>query len=148
MNLSKLQALLSQHPDAHPRFVLPGGESLPVHVHITEVGHVAKRFIDCGGTVRESEGCVLQAWESDRDLAHRLTAGKLASILHLGAKVLPARDLEVEVEYEGCSVSQYPLTGAELSGPELILSLSAKHTDCLAKAACGIECGAGNGACC
>jgi hypothetical protein len=151
MNYSQLRSLLAQHPDSLPRFVLPDGESLPAHVHITEVGHVAKRFIDCGGTIRESSTCVLQAWESDNDPDHRLTAGKLASILDLASGVLPVQDLEVEVEYEACSVSQYPLVDGAVRGPELILSLVAKHTDCLAKEACGTDRCIGDraaGACC
>jgi hypothetical protein len=148
MNLQELHALLREHPDSLPRFVLPDGESIPAHAHITEVGHVAKRFVDCGGTVRESSACILQAWESDQDLDHRLTAGKLASILELAARVLPSQDLPVEVEYEACSVSQYPLVAGAVHGSELILSLEAKHTDCLAKEACGIECGSGADTCC
>jgi hypothetical protein len=151
MNLSQLRSLLGQHPDSLPRFVLPGGESIPAHVHITEVGHVAKRFVDCGGVLRESETCVLQAWESDHDTAHRLSAGKLASILALAARVLPAADLEVEVEYQGCSVSQFPLVSGAVRGSELVLNLATKHTGCLAQEACGTECCPGertDGACC
>lgn len=148
MNYSALQSLLRAHPDSLPRFVLPDGESIPAHAHITEVGHVAKRFIDCGGNVRESSACVLQAWESDRDPDHRLTAGKLASILDLATRVLPSQDLQVEVEYQACSVSQYPLVAGAVHGPELVLTLEAKHTDCLAKEACGIEGGSGADTCC
>ena len=49
MKLRDLKATLTLHPDALPRFILPDGDQIPAHYHITEVGHVTKRFIDCGG---------------------------------------------------------------------------------------------------
>src|ERR1043165_5932089 len=116
MKLTELKALLRQQPSAVPRFHLPDGDQIPAHFHITEVGHLTKRFIDCGGKLHDrSDTCLLQTWLGD-DVDHRLNAGTFAKILDLGAKVLPHEDLEVEVEYDCCVVSQYPVTSAEVRG--------------------------------
>jgi hypothetical protein len=34
-------------------FQLPDKSFVPAHFHVTEVGKVTKKFIDCGGVVRE-----------------------------------------------------------------------------------------------
>lgn len=111
----------------------------PAHFHITEVGHVAKRFIDCGGTVHETtDTCLLQTYVAD-DVDHRLDSRGFAKILDLGQQVLPHDDLEVEVEYDCCVVAQYPIASAEVNGDFIELRLGEKHTDCLAKEKCGID---------
>ena len=139
MKLKDLKATLALYPDALPRFILPDGDQIPAHFHITEIGHVAKRFIDCGGKLHDAtDTCLLQTYVAD-DVEHRLTAGKFATILQLGDRVLPHDDLEVEVEYEDCSITQSPVTSAELNGNHIDLQLGEKHTDCLAKDKCGIE---------
>lgn len=138
MKLHELKTALNAAPNKLPRFVLPGGDSVPAHFHITEVGYVTKKFVDCGGTVREVASCVLQAWVStDKD--HRLSAGKLGSILNSAERVFPHDDLEVELEYEDGAISQYPIGDAELADENLTFSLTDKHTDCLAKEVCGLE---------
>jgi hypothetical protein len=73
-------------------------EELVRHFHITEVGHVQKDFIDCGGTRRATSSCVLQAWVAKNDEEHSLQAGKLAKIWKLADKILPSGELLVEVE--------------------------------------------------
>jgi hypothetical protein len=148
VKLSQLKAVLHAYPDATPRFILPDGEPIPAHFHITEVGHVAKRFIDCGGTVHDTkETCVLQTYVAG-DLDHRLTAGALAKILVLGESVLAGDDLEVEVEYDCCVTAQYPIRNAQFTGKHLDLQLEARHTDCLAKEKCGIDSGCETSGCC
>jgi len=146
MKLKDLKATLALHPEARPRFTLPDGDQIPAHFHITEVGHIAKRFIDCGGTLHDtSDTCLLQTYVAD-DVEHRLDAGTFAKILQLGDQVLPHDDLEVEVEYDCCVVAQYPVASAEFSGDHIEIQLGEKHTDCLAKEKCGIEgqsCGTG-----
>jgi hypothetical protein len=138
MKLTELKSILRAQPSALPRFVLPDGDQVPAHFHITEVGHVAKRFIDCGGTMHDTaETCLLQTYVAD-DVEHRLDARTFSKILDLGRQVLPRDDVEVEVEYEDCGVSQYPISSAELEGGIILLRLSSKHTDCLAKERCGI----------
>ena len=139
MKLKDLKATLALHPDALPRFILPDGDQVPAHFHITEVGHVAKRFIDCGGKLHDTtDTCLLQTYVAD-DVDHRLNAGTFAKILQLGDQVLPHDDLEVEVEYDCCVVAQYPVASATLSGAHIEIQLGEKHTDCLAKEKCGIN---------
>jgi hypothetical protein len=144
MKLSDLKSILRSQPCACPRFHLPNGDQIPVHFHITEVGHVTKRFIDCGGVIHDgSEICLLQAWLG-QDVEHRLNADTFAKILDLGAKVLPHDDLQVEVEYDDGIVSQYPITGAEVSGDRIELRLEQKQTDCLARQRLEVEGSCGN----
>lgn len=136
MNLTELKSRLRAHPENIVSLALPDGRLVPAHYHITEVGHAAKKFVDCGGTFRTSEACVLQTWIG-REANHRLTAGKLAHILDLAQPVLPAHDLPVEVEYEDGAISQFPLVAISAAGAELRLQLGLKHTDCLARKECG-----------
>jgi Family of unknown function (DUF6428) len=138
MKLNELKSILRAHPDTLPRFILPSGEQIPPHFHITEVGHVAKNFVDCGGTFREREACVLQTHVAD-DFDHRLKAKQFADILDLGRPILPGDNFEVEVEWDCCVVSQYPIASGRAVGDRLDFQLEAKHTDCLAKQKCGCE---------
>lgn len=139
MTLRTLRASLLPHPSKNLRFVMPEGDPIPADFHLTEVGHVVKNFVDCGGTRRRTETVVLQAWVAANESDHRLTAGKLASILDLAKSVVPSDELDVEVEYEGCVISQYPVTRVDANGDELRFTLAKKHTDCLAREACGLE---------
>ena len=142
MKLKNLKATLALHPAAHPRFILPDGDVIPAHFHITEVGHVAKRFIDCGGKRHDTtDTCLLQTYVAD-DVDHRLDARTFAKILQLGNQVLPHDDLEVEVEYDCCVVAQYPIVAADFGGGRIDIQLGEKHTDCLAKEKCGVDGGA------
>ena len=143
MNLSAFTQYLLAQPDRQIGFVFDDGELIPGHFHVTEVGHVAKRFIDCGGTERKVETVQLQVWLGN-DEDHRLTAGKLAKIIASAQPLLPSNELDVEVEYEGCVISQYTIERALDAGGKLLFQLADKHTDCLAKEACGIE-AAGSG---
>jgi hypothetical protein len=140
MNLAELHSRLEAHPGLTLTIALPDGSRVPAHFHVTEVGHVAKKFVDCGGTFRASETCVLQVHVgSPRDDGHRLTAGRLAKILDLAQPVLPAHDLPVEIEFEAEVISQFPLASAQAHGAGLVLQLGHKHTDCLAKDRCGLS---------
>jgi len=139
MNITELKSGLAAHAGLNVHLVLPDGRGVPAHYHITEVGHVAKRFVDCGGTVRAAETCLLQVhFGSARDDGHRLTAAKLAHILDLAKPILPSDELPVEVEYEDGVVSQFPLSGLTPGAGGLGLQLGLKHTDCLAREKCGI----------
>ncbi len=114
---------------------LPNGDLVPAHYHITEVGHVTKRFIDCGGTRRVLETCLLQTWVHE-DLEHRLHAGKLAGIFDRTGDLFPSQDLAVEIEHETDVVAQFPVERAEATADALVLHLGVKHTDCLARGIC------------
>jgi len=148
MQLNAFKNRLLQEPDKIVRFVLPDGEVIPARFHVTEVGHVTRRFIDCGSTVRETESCLLQTWVPDGDNEHRLTAGKLAEILEASRKVLPARDLEIEVEYDSSVVAQYTVNEPTVQEDTLTFALGNKKTDCLARETCGVEPAAAVAGCC
>ena len=138
MKLHELKSILRAHPATLPRFILPGGEQIPPHFHLTEVGYVAKKFVDCGGTFREREACVLQTYVAE-DFDHRLSAKRFADILDLGRPILPGEDLEVEIEWDCCVISQYPIASARVAEDRLEFQLATRHTDCLAKEKCGCE---------
>ena len=138
MILATLKDNLRQHAHLNLRFILPDGDPIPADFHVTEVGHITKNFIDCGGTVRRVETCLLQTWVADNDSAHRLTGEKLAKILDLASKVVPSDALDVEVEYEPCCVAQYKIDHVAATSDELRVQLAHKHTDCLAREACGL----------
>jgi hypothetical protein len=137
MLLSEFTALLDAHPRAALHLLLPDGDLVPAHFHVTEVGRVCKDFIDCGGTARSSKACVLQVWVAD-DTGHRLDARKLARIVQLAAPLLDGADLPVEVEYDPGYVTQLPVTAAEVTPAGLLFHLGGKHTACLAPDRCGV----------
>ena len=145
MTVTELHAALAAAPTGGLHLMLPSGEFVPAHFHVTEVGRVQRDFIDCGGTRRSAVTCLLQVWVAE-DTDHRLTAAKLAGVLKLAGPLLQSGDLPVEVEYEGEAVSQYPVAAAEVTPRGLLLHLGAKHTDCLAKELCGVP-AAGASAC-
>jgi Family of unknown function (DUF6428) len=132
MKLSDLRAVLEKHPNTLPRFVLPDGDFIPPHAHVTEVGYVVKNFIDCGGVTGKSETVLLQT-HVGQDTDHRLKTDRFAKILQLGGKVLPYDQLEVEVEYDCCVVAQYPVSDARPAGAHLDLILGKRRTQCLAQ---------------
>jgi len=132
MKLSDLRTALEQSPEKFPRFVLPSGERIPAHAHVTEVGHVAKNFIDCGGVTGKSETVLLQT-HVGRDTDHRLKSARLAKILELGRRILPHDQLEVEVEYDCCVVAQYPILEVKPVGEHLDVILGRRRTQCLAQ---------------
>jgi len=138
MKTSDFKAQLERHPHSELCFMLPGGDRIPVHAHITEAGRVDKTFVDCGGTLRKVSAATLQAWVAE-DLDHRLPAGKLAGVLEMAAPIFNGDDLDLEVEYEDAFISQFPVTGTSASDDVLYIHLGTKHTDCLARELCAAE---------
>ena len=132
MKISDLRSALEQHPATFPRFILPDGDYIPAHAHVTEVGHVAKNFIDCGGVTGRTETVVLQT-HVGKDVDHRLRSDRFAKILALGERVLPHDQLEVEVEYDCCVVAQYPIEEVTPAGDHLNVTLGKRRTQCLAQ---------------
>ncbi|WP_335966144.1 DUF6428 family protein [Galbibacter sp. PAP.153] len=130
MKLSALKLALQSREQI--AFKLPNGSLVPAHFHVTEVGHIHKKFIDCGGTVREESRIGLQLWSAN-DYNHRLHPEKLIHILELSEKVLKLEDHEIEVEYQGETINKF---GLDIEGDVFVLT--GTETDCLAKAACGI----------
>ena len=113
-------------------FQLPDGSTVPAHFHITEVGHVQKRFIDCGGTTRLEDRICFQLWEAE-DFDHRLQADKLMKIIELSERTLNLPDEEIEVEYQSTTIGKYQLA---FNGNSF--ELLTTQTACLAEDKCGI----------
>ncbi|MFV5686685.1 DUF6428 family protein [Flavobacterium sp. GB2R13] len=113
-------------------FVLPNGTSVPEHFHVTEVGLITKKFIDCGGKVRKETVVNFQLWDAN-DFDHRLKPQKLLDIIALSEKVLGIEDHEIEVEYQAETIGKYDLV---FNGTAF--TLLNKQTACLAQDQCGI----------
>jgi hypothetical protein len=131
MKLSDFKAQLSAVNELN--FLLPNGQPVPIHFHITEVGQITKHFIDCGGTVREERAVNFQFWEAN-DTDHRLAPEKLMKIINLSEKTLNVQDAEIEVEYQTDTIGKY---GLEFNGKDFLLI--SKSTACLASDSCGSD---------
>ena len=130
MKLSQVKDILKDVKTI--RFQLPDNSLVPSHFHVTEVGEITKRFIDCGGTVRKETVVNFQLWNAN-DYDHRLHPKKLLKIIELSEKTLAIDNNEIEVEYQGTTIQKF---GLDFDGNQFLLTT--KQTDCLAKDACGI----------
>jgi hypothetical protein len=137
MNVQKFNYLLASHPGAALYVMLPSGEFVPDHFHITEVGRVHKQFIDCGGTRRESLSCVLQVWVAN-DTDHRLNSTKLSQIMKAAAGLVND-EMPLVVEYGSETVANHPLGDVEVTPKGLLLVLGTKPAACLAPEKCGVD---------
>jgi hypothetical protein len=113
-------------------FVLPNGTHVPPHFHLTEVGLVSKKYVDCGGTQREEQVISFQLWSAD-DYDHRLAPCRAYGIVERAQEALGFDNLEVEVEYQSDTIGRY---GLDFEQGRFLLTT--KQTDCLAKDKCGI----------
>jgi hypothetical protein len=132
MKYEALRRALERYPTTLPRFILPSGDYIPAHAHVTEVGHVVRNFIDCGGLTGKEQRAVLQTHVGN-DADHRLRSDRFAKILELGSRVIPSADLDVDVEYDCCVVAQYPIAEARPDGEHLNLILLRGRTQCRAQ---------------
>lgn len=132
MTLNDLQNLLDVNPKRFLRFVLPNGDYISAHAHVTEVGHLVRNFIDCGGLTGKEEKVVLQTHVGS-DTDHRLQSDRFAKILRLGNRIISNADLDVDVEYDCCVVAQYPISEAAADGEHLDLILRRGQTRCRAR---------------
>lgn len=137
MKVSEFHDVLRANPGTGIQIVLPDGDLVPAHFHITEVGRVQKEFIDCGGTRRSTKTCVLQVWVAD-DFMHRLDTCKLARIISLARTVLNDEDLPVEMEYQNGTIGLFPISASEVSRSGIRLHAGIKQTACLAPDRCGV----------
>lgn len=143
MNVGQFREVLEANQNASLHIMLPGGEFVPDHFHVTEVGRVEKRFIDCGGTVRHTACCSLQIWTAD-DHEHRLQAGKLAGIFKMARSLIERDDLPIELEYGSEIAVQYRLADVEVTPKGLLFVLAGRQTECLAPDQCGVGNASGN----
>lgn len=113
-------------------FLKPDGTTVPKHFHITEVGQINKRFIDCGGTVRNENAISMQLWETV-DFWHRLEPNNVMTIIDLSENKLGIEDHEIEIEYQADTIGKY---GVEFENGTF--KLTTTNTACLATDKCGI----------
>ena len=130
MLLSTLKQSLSKANKL--QFQLPNGQFVPAHFHLTEVGHVTRNYIDCGGTLRQENKLNLQLWVAS-DVDHRLKPSSVLEILQLAEKQLAFADMEVEVEYQESTIGRY-----RLAFDGAVFQLINTQTACLAPDQCGI----------
>ena len=130
MQLSHLKNITNSLTELN--FQSENGELIPKHFHITEIGIISKKFIDCGGIVREEKVISLQLWHAN-DFNHRLKPSKLIEIIELAEKALLAEDLIIEIEYQNETIGKYDLV---FNGYNFVLM--SKTTNCLAEDMCGI----------
>lgn len=130
MKLSALKSALENLETL--TFKLPNGDTVPAHFHVTEVGEINRKFIDCGGTFRNDTVINFQLWTSN-DYDHQLGVQTLQNIISLSEQKLNFPDVEIEVEYQEGTIGKY---GLEVLGG--VLQLTATQTACLAEDACGI----------
>ena len=130
MKLSQIKNILKTIEGVN--FNLPDGTTVPEHFHVTEVGLITKKFIDCGGTVRKESVVNFQLWDAN-DFEHRLKPQKILNIIELSEKVLGIGDFEIEVEYQSTTIGKYDL---DFNGKDFVLLN--KKTACLAQDQCSI----------
>ena len=109
---------------------LPNHAQVPLHFHVTELGQIQKRFVDCGGTVRQTQNVRFQLWIAN-DIDHRLTPEKFLGIIEKAEQDLQMEDFEVTFEYQAETIQLYGLS--EQQGR---LYLTALNTACLAPDLC------------
>jgi len=73
MKLSEIKEILPTLENVE--FQLEDATFVPEHFHVTEVGEITKKFIDCGGVIRNEKVVNFQLWNAD-DYEHRLKPGK------------------------------------------------------------------------
>lgn len=134
MNLKELKNALANNQNKQVVFNI-SKKTIPEHYHLTEVGKENKVFIDCGGTKRQTEKCVLQLWVAE-DTDHRLNSDKFLKILELANDLFEHNIPEVYVEYEKETVSQYPISYFETNEKQIEFFLEKTHTSCLAPEKC------------
>jgi hypothetical protein len=130
MKLSEIKSLLPTLNDVV--FRLENGTFVPEHFHVTEVGMITKRFIDCGGTLRTEKAVNFQLWY-DKDTEHKLKPSKLLRIIEFSEKQIGLEESNIEVEYQGETIGKYSL---DFDGTHFILKNTV--TTCLASDKCGI----------
>ena len=130
MKLSEIKEILPTLDTV--AFQLENETFVPEHFHVTEVGQITKKFIDCGGTIRNEKVVSFQLWDAN-DYEHRLKPGKLLNIIQLSEEKLGITDAEIEVEYQNTTIGKYDL---DFNGKTFVLKN--KTTVCLAQDSCGI----------
>ena len=131
MNLQELKDSLQQRDEI--TFVLPSGEYVPPHFHVTEVGKSGKLLRRLRRhPVRAEEVITFQLWSAN-DYDHRIQPQKILQIIEIAEDALGLENLEVEIEYQRDTIGRY---GLSIDKDRFLLTPT--KTDCLAKDKCGI----------
>jgi hypothetical protein len=147
LTFAEFRQALALAPTLGLRFRLPTGGLTPIHLHLTEVARVEKRFIDCGGTTRTQVAARLQLWAAD-DTEHRVGCAKALQVLERGVGLLGSTDLPIEVEHDFPLLTVFPVLGSVVEGGERVFLLGALKADCLAPEVCVPKaCQPGSGCC-
>lgn len=138
MQLIELIDVLSRSEDVPLDLYLPNGHIVPGHFHITEIGVVTKKFVDCGGVWHERSACHIQVWVAN-DKEHKLLTKKLLKIIQHASKEVSV-ELPVVIEYQEHSLTLYDLEAAgRVPGHWTNLMMAQKTTACLAPDKCGVK---------
>jgi hypothetical protein len=113
-------------------FFQEDGLAIDPHYHLTEVGIVSKRSIDCG-MQKHDESQILLQLHYGADVDHRLTPVKVNGILKKTSSELQLADLPVQIEMQGKTLEIYGLDSHPLG-----FQLKNLSTTCKAADACGI----------
>ena len=130
MKLQEFKSLLNEVSEVN--FKLENGQAVAKHFHVTEVGQIDKKFIDCGGTMRFEQKVNFQLWQSV-DIWHRLDPKALLKIIELSEGKVGVGNHEIEVEYQEETISKF---GIAFDGKDFILT--SQSTACLALDKCGL----------
>ena len=130
MKLSEFKNIIAKSNEIS--FQLENGITIPQHFHITEIALNEKKFIDCGGVVRNEKIISLQLWHAN-DFNHKLNPNTVLDIIDKAEKTLKIDNLDVEIEYQESTIGKY---NVRFNGFSFILE--AKTTACLAEDSCGI----------
>ena len=128
MNLSTFKAVLASQKDL--TFTLPNGNIVPPHFHVSEIGQITRKYIDCGGSIRVDHKINFQLWLAS-DIDHRLSPQKLIKIIEQSENALQLKDVDIEVEYQGSTIEKFGLSFQNNQ-----LQLTSTETACLAPNAC------------
>lgn len=131
MKLSTLKTILPTLENVE--FQLENGNFVPEHFHVTEIGQITKKFIDCGGIIRTENVINIQLWSAN-DFEHCLKPQKLLNIIKLSEEKLAIGDFDIEVEYQKETIGKFDLVFNENH-----FVLKNKRTACLAEVACGVS---------
>lgn len=137
-SIDKLTNWLSTIKDSPVKIKLPDGD-VPEHFHVTEIGRVDRKFVDCGGALRLTQHCSMQVWVAN-DVDHRITTTKLSGMFGKVQELISLHDLPVQIEYGDKVAATYNLKDVEFKGDDgLVLVIEPKQTECLAPEICGVE---------
>jgi hypothetical protein len=130
--------VLKSNPDLPVTFIFPDKRTaVPPHFHLTEVGKLNKKFVDCGGEQHECTCCSLQLWVKD-DYDHRLDSKKFSEIVERSLQLFHCTEVPLVVEWDVGTTALFKVEDVQIQQNNIFVLLEPKNTDCLAKEKCGV----------